>query len=164
MHVRHPVWLQGLGAAGARSFAVLFAMESFTRAIIATVIPLQVLKLVGDPEDVSMLFFSVSLVGLCVNFTIPLIVRLLSRRMTYTLGASMLVLAGLSLATGTLATTALGMLLRVFGVSCFAVCLSLYILDYLKGRELNELEPLRLVFAATAWTAWPPAFAPSPAL
>lgn len=155
MHVRHPIWLQGLAAPGAGSFALLFALESATRALLATVIPLQVLALLEDPQAVSVVFFATAFCGLCLNFTIPLLVRLVSRRFTYSLGAVSLIAAAASMAAETLFSTALGMLLRVFGVACFAVCLNLYILDYIRGRELNRLEPLRLFMAGFAWTLGP---------
>ncbi len=155
MNVRHPVWLQAVGAPGATAFALLFALESTTRALVASVVPLQVLSLIGDPAGVSLVYFLVSGLGLLMNFTIPLLVRLISRRFTYSLGAVASIAAALLLAGETLAGSAAGMLLRAFGAACFAICLNLYILDYIRGRELNRLEPVRLLFAATAWTVGP---------
>lgn len=155
MNVRHPIWLQAVGAPGATSFALLFTLESLTRAIIASVIPLQVLLLVGSPEGVSLVYFVVSGLGLLLNFSVPLLVRLISRRFTYSLGALASTAAALLFAGETLGGSALAMLLRVFGTACFAICLNLYILDYMKGRELNRMEPMRLFFAAAAWTVGP---------
>jgi hypothetical protein len=155
MHVRHPIWLQGLGTPSARAFAVLFALESLTRAILSTVIPLQVFRLLGDSQQVSVVFFAVGVCGLCLNFTIPLIVRLISRRYTYSLGVLCLGLAAILFPYEMTGLTAAAMLLRVFGVACLAICLNLYILDYIKGKDLNRLEPLRLFFAAGAWTLGP---------
>lgn len=155
MNVRHPIWLQAVGAPGATSFALLFALESLTRAIVASVVPLQVLTLIGDPKGVSLVYFVISGLGLALNFAVPLLVRVISRRFTYSLGAVASLAAALLLASESLGGTAAGMLLRVFGTACFAICLNLYILDYIKGRELNRLEPVRLFFAATAWTVGP---------
>lgn len=156
-NVRHPIWLQAVGAPGATAFALLFALESLTRAIVASVIPLQVLALIGDPQGVSLVYFVVSGLGLLLNFSVPLLVRLISRRLTYSLGVVASVGAALLLAGESMAGTAAGMLLRAFSAACFAICLNLYILDYIKGRELNRLEPVRLFFAAAAWTVGPAA-------
>ncbi|WP_085122725.1 MFS transporter [Tistlia consotensis] len=155
MNVRHPIWLQAVGAPGATSFALLFTLESLTRAIIASVIPLQVLTLIGNPKGVSLVYFVVSGLGLMANFLVPLLVRAISRRFTYSLGALASLTAALLFMGEGLGGTALAMLLRAFGTACFAICLNLYILDYIKGRELNRLEPLRLFFAAAAWTVGP---------
>jgi hypothetical protein len=47
------------------------------------------------------------------------------------------------------------MVLRVFGVACLNITLSLYIMDYIQRGELVRSEPLRLTMAAGAWTLGP---------
>src|SRR5687767_8928569 len=39
--VRHPIWLPAVRPAGARTFATLYGLESFARASVASVIPIQ---------------------------------------------------------------------------------------------------------------------------
>jgi len=155
MYFRPPVWPMALGQPGAQSFALLFAFESFARATISTVVPLQVLDVTGDPQNTSTLLFFMALIGISGNLAVPLLVRVLSRRFTFTLGCLMLVATAFSFAEHTLASTALGLFLRVFSASCSIVCLNLYILDHLHGRELNKIEPLRLFLAGFAWTLGP---------
>jgi hypothetical protein len=41
IHVRHPMWLEALSRPGIGAFTLLFTIESFARATLATVIPLQ---------------------------------------------------------------------------------------------------------------------------
>lgn len=41
MHVRYPIWLRRADRPGARVFAFMFALEAITRAMLATIIPLQ---------------------------------------------------------------------------------------------------------------------------
>ena len=36
IHVRHPIWLEGVARPGIGTFAFLFAIESFARAILVT--------------------------------------------------------------------------------------------------------------------------------
>ncbi|MEJ1995982.1 MAG: MFS transporter [Limibacillus sp.] len=155
LNVRHPVWMHSLGAPGARSFALLAALDAMTRAILATVLPLQVLAVMGSPADLSKLYLIVSLLGLIGNFFIVPLTGLISRRWTYTLGMVCLLIAAPSIASASLMGVAAGMLLRVFGTAVGAVCLNLYVLDHIRGRELNDMEPLRLLFAASAWTIGP---------
>ena len=61
MHVRHPIWLKRLGTPGAESFAILFAFESFSRALLASVIPLEALQLLGSARAWQTLWRSVYL-------------------------------------------------------------------------------------------------------
>ena len=48
--VRHPIWLPAVRPAGARTFATLYAMESFARATIASVIPIQAYELLRNEQ------------------------------------------------------------------------------------------------------------------
>ncbi|MCG8593025.1 MAG: MFS transporter [Kiloniellales bacterium] len=155
MHVRYPIWLRRVDRPGARVFAVLFALESLSRALLVTVVSLQALALLKDARDVSLAFALVGVTGLLASFTIPIVVRLLARRFTYTLGALLLVAAAGALATLTLPGQIAGMLFRVYGASCLAVTTSLYIMQYINKKDLTRSEPLRLQFSALAWTLGP---------
>jgi len=155
MHVRYPIWLRRVDRPGARVFAVLFALESLSRALLLTVVSLQALALLGDARDVSLAFTLVGMTGLLASFTIPFVVRRLTRRFTYTLGALLLVAAAGLLATLTLPGQIAGMLFRVYGASCLAVTTSLYIMQYINKKDLTRAEPLRLQFSALAWTLGP---------
>lgn len=50
MHVRHPIWLQRLGTPNGKAFAVLFTLESFSRSLLASVIPLEAWDLLGSGD------------------------------------------------------------------------------------------------------------------
>jgi hypothetical protein len=47
------------------------------------------------------------------------------------------------------------MVVRVFGVACLNITLSLYIMDYIQRGDLVRSEPLRLTMSAGAWTLCP---------
>lgn len=155
VHVQHPVWLSVVREPGAVAFAILFAWESLARATLATVIPLQAFALLGSAQRVSLLYFGVGLCGVAGSFLIPGLVRRIRRRLVYSLGAVLLAGAAGSLASGTLAGQAVGMMLRVLGTACLATCLNLYIMDYIERRQLIRSEPLKMFFAAGAWTVGP---------
>ncbi|MDJ0972237.1 MAG: hypothetical protein QNJ06_20250, partial [Kiloniellales bacterium] len=67
MHVRYPIWLRRVDRPGARVFAVLFALESLSRALLVTVLSLQALALLGDARDVSLAFTLVGVTGLLAS-------------------------------------------------------------------------------------------------
>ncbi len=136
-------------------FAILYGVECYARAILATVITLQALHLFENARDVSLLFSTVGIIGLAASFTIPTMIRHLSRRWVYTLGALLVLIATLALATATQQGQALGMLLRVYGTACLNITLSLYILQYIRRAELTVSEPRRLQYGAFAWVIGP---------
>ncbi|TPN44836.1 MFS transporter, partial [Mesorhizobium sp. B1-1-7] len=53
-HVRHPIWLPALKAADARTFASLYAVESFARATVSSVIPIQAYEILHNEQMVSL--------------------------------------------------------------------------------------------------------------
>jgi MFS family permease len=155
MHVRYPVWLRVVDRPGAIVFASLFAVESFARAVLSTVITLQALALFETTRDVSLIFSLVGVTALAASFAIPRLVRRLSRRWVYSLGGGLLIVAAALLATVSETGQVAGMLVRVFATACLSVTASLYIMQYINRRDLTRSEPLRLQFSALAWTAGP---------
>lgn len=148
-------WLPVEHRRGALAFATLFALESFARALAATVISIQAYELLKDNQKVSVLFTLVGIGGLCATVTIPLIIRVTARRWVYSSGAVLLMLAGVLLATHTLAGQATGMFLRIFGTACLNITLSLYIMEHIRKQDLVKSEPLRLALSTASWTIGP---------
>ena len=154
-HVHFPVWLGGLSRAGGASFIALFMFETLTRATIVTVLPLQALALTGDAAAVSTLYFSVGLVGLFGTLTVPLLVRRLRRRWVITLGLICAMVSVPLFAQQTLPTLIAGMLIQLYGLSCTAICLNLYVLDHIPRRSFTRFEPMRMLFSGGAWVIGP---------
>jgi MFS family permease len=152
VHVRHP-FLTSAGAArpGVWTFSLLFFLESVARASLVTVLPLTAYGLFGSKEAVSLAYTGVSLVALGFTFAIPAIVRRVSRRWAYTLGAGLLAFYAVLLALDAAPALVLGMFCRTAGAAMLNVTLSLYIMDNIGKRELTRSEPLRLAVATLAW-------------
>jgi MFS family permease len=156
MHDEVPIWLKTVTTPGAVVFAIMFALESLARSTLWTIVPLQAFELLQhNARDVSILNFCVSISGLVGSFTIPMLIRRFRRRWVYSLGISLTILAAGLLATGTLFGQAGGMLARAFGGAASNIALSLYIMDYIRKRDLVHAEPLRLTLGAVAWAAGP---------
>lgn len=141
--------------AGAYTFALLFAVESFVRALNSTVVSLQAYDILGSSQKVSMLSTSVSITVLAVTLMLPHVLGNLRRRWAYTLGVVLLMLASLALATHALPGQAAGMLMRNTGAAILNITLSLYILDHIRRSELSRAEPLRLSLSTFSWMSGP---------
>jgi MFS family permease len=155
MHVRQPIWLQRISMPGADAMAILFTFESFSRALLISLVPLEAYRILGDAGAVSLLFFLGSAAGLGANFAVPWLVRQVGRRWVYTVGAVLLFAAPIVLAGGSLPTQAFGMVLRALGVVSLGICLNLYIMDHVDRRDFGRSEPKRIFYSAGAWTLGP---------
>ncbi len=154
-HVRHPIWLRQVRPAGARTFASLYTMESFARATIASVIPVQAYEILQSEQAVSVLYTAVSLLGLSVTLFMPMLIRRFARRWVYTAGACLLAVGSLFFVIDTLLGQALGMLCRVMGASALSITLNLYIMDHIRKTEFIRSESLRMAWSTFAWTGGP---------
>lgn len=155
MSETEPVWLKAVSRPGAVVFAIMFTLESFARALLAALIPLQAYALLQETRNVSVLYTLVGLTGLASSFAIPFLIRRVRRRWVYTIGLLVLMGAAGALATHTLTGQVAGMLLRAFAVAAVNIALSLYVLDHIRRKDLVRSEPLKLMFSTGSWTLGP---------
>ncbi len=153
--VRHPIWLPAVRPAGARTFATLYAFESFARATVSSVIPIQAYEILQNKQGVSILYTLVALLGLSATLFMPLLIERLSRRWVYTIGVCFLALGSVFFVTHTLSGQIAGMLLRVMGASALAITLNLYIMDHIRKADVMQSESLRMAMSMAAWTGGP---------
>ena len=153
--VRHPIWLPAVRPAGARTFASLYGLESFARASVASVIPIQAYDLLKDEQSVSLLYTLVAILGLSATLFMPMLIERFSRRWIYTAGVVSLATGSALFLTETLAGQVFGMLARVMGASALSITLNLYIMDHIRKTQFIQAESLRMAWSMLGWTAGP---------
>ena len=153
--IHSPVWLIPVTTAGSYSFAVLFVLETFSRAILVAVVPLLAFELFGDAQGVSMFYFSVSIAGLLCTLAIPWLVQRLRRRSVLSISVFLLCASAPVLAHQTMVGLIFGMVLHVAGAATLSICLNLYVLDNIRPKVLTRFEPLRMLFVGAAWVVAP---------
>ena len=154
-HVRHPVWISTAPGQAAWAFAMLFFVESLARASVATVLPLHAYALFGSKETVSWVYTSVAFFALTVSFAIPFMIRFLSRRWSYTVGAASVAVCGVLLTLDSQVGQIGAMFARTFGAATLNITLNLYIMDHIRKTDLVHSEPLRYAVSTLAWVASP---------
>ena len=102
-----------------------------------------------------MLSTSVSFSVLATTLLLPLLLGGLRRRWAYSLGAFLMALAALALASHTIEGQWAGMYFRNCGAAIFNVTLALYILDHIKRQDLTRAEPIRLSLSTFSWMTGP---------
>ena len=120
-----------------------------------TVIPLQALRLLGDAQRVSLLYFVVSSVAVAGSLTVPVLLRGLPRRAVFAIGVTAQIGCMPMLASEWVPLFAAGMALQVVGIAAAEITLNLYVLDHIPRRELIRFEPLRLFYAGIGWMVGP---------
>ncbi|HUI16477.1 MAG TPA: MFS transporter [Alphaproteobacteria bacterium] len=148
-------WIAVLARRKATIFASLFFLSAVAQTILLTVVPLEAFRLLGGARAVSLLYFSVGIAGLLGRFGIPWLARLIRRRFVFTLGALLLVVAAMLLASETLSGLLFGLALNTFAFACIEVALNLYVLDHIPRHELGRFEPTRIFASALPWTLGP---------
>jgi MFS family permease len=136
-------------------FAGLFFISTLARAMLISVLPLQSLALLGDAQQVSLLYFSVSIGGICASVCVPLVVRLLGIHVTF-LGAMLaMALSVLLLSKELLWVFTVGFFCHAFAIAMTEVSLSLYVMHRISRRELSRFEPLRFLSLVAALAIGP---------
>jgi MFS family permease len=130
-------------------------VESVSRASIAGVVPIQAYDLLKDEQRVSVLYFTVGILGLAATLCAPVVYRRIPRRYVYTAGGLLLIAACICFATNTLPGQAMGLFFRTFASSTLAITLSLYIMEFIPKDGLVRSESLRLSLSTFAWTLGP---------
>ena len=140
---------------GAFAFALLFAVESVSRASMLSVVPIQAYDLLQDEQRVSVFYFVIGSLGMCATLCAPILFQRFPRRYVYTGGALLLVAASAFFAMHTLPGQAIGLFLRILAASTLAITLNLYIMEYIPKHRLVRSESLKLTLGTLAWTLGP---------
>ncbi len=152
---RRPEGLLQLDPDVGTGLARLSALEGFSRSIMVGVVPLVAFQALGSKEAVSYVFFGGAVITLLFTLNIGRLEQRLQRRWVMMLGAAFLLVAAamFTVVEGPLLGLAIG--LRSAEASIFAVCLSLYIMDYIGKTELTVVESRRMLYSGGAWFIGP---------
>jgi MFS family permease len=135
----------------------MYALDSAARALTATVIPLHAYsiykQIAADNADsyVGTTYSAVAMVSFFGTFLTPFVIHRLGRNATYYIGILACVIGMAGLATSTIPGLGLGMLGRALSGVIGAVCLILFIVDFIPRTNLVRSETLRLFASCLAW-------------
>jgi MFS family permease len=155
LEIRFPMWLRVVDRPGAREFAVLSAVEAFSRAVIAGVIPLQAYALLVEARTISLVYAGVGIVAFAASFMVPLVLLVARRKWVFTAGTLCMVAAPLLMLAGEALPFVTALQVRALAVVCVNIALNLYILDYIRRRDFVASEPKRLAFLGISWFVGP---------
>ena len=128
--------IDSVGIRGSTVFASLFCLTAFAQTILLAVIPLEALRLLGDVQLISILYFGVGLVGFLGRLGVPSLVRVIRRPWVFTLGATTVIASLPLLASDSTEGFAIGLAINVLAFTSIEVILTLYVLDQIPRHEL----------------------------
>lgn len=155
MEIRFAMWLRVVERPGAREFAVLSAVEAFSRAVIAGVIPLEAHALLVEAQTISLAYAGVGLVAFSTSFMVPLVLLKVRRKWIFSAGTLCMVAAPLLMLLSQALPFVTALQVRSLAVVCVNIALNLYILDYIRRKDFVASEPLRLAFLGISWFVGP---------
>ena len=144
-----------MATAGSPAFLILFMFETMSRATVVAVVPLLALKLLGDAQSVSVLYFLVGTIGLLGSLAVPWLVGFVPRRWALTLGLGCVIASAPLLASQTLAGLIVGLVVQLYGAATASICLNLYVLDHIPRKAFSHFEPMRMLFVGAGWMIGP---------
>jgi len=149
------MWLRVVGRPGAREFAVLSAVEAFSRAVIAGVIPLEAHALLVEARTISLVYAGVGIVAFATSFMVPLVLLVVRRKWIFSAGTLCMVAAPLLMLMSQALPFITALQVRSLAVVCVNIALNLYILDYIRRKDFVASEPMRLAFLGISWFIGP---------
>lgn len=155
MEIRFPMWLRVVERPGAREFATLSAVEAFSRAVIAGVIPLEAHDLLQEARNISLVYAGVGIVAFSTSFMVPLVLLAIRRKWIFTAGVLCMVIAPMLMLMSKSVPFVTALQVRSLAVVCVNISLNLYILDYIRRKDFVAAEPLRLAFLGISWFIGP---------
>jgi MFS family permease len=140
---------------GAVVFAMLFLFDSMARSLLSGVLPAVGYEMLGSKSTVSAMFLSAGAGGAVASLFIPWMLHHIKPRWLYTAAATLLMVSAGLFMLGGAAWFAAGLFLRSFAAACLLNLLNLYIMTYIKRKDLARSEPVRTFFSGIAWSGGP---------
>lgn len=138
-----------------KSFIAFFFVQTLSRGVLLSVIPLQALDLMSNAQRVSVLFFAVSLGGIVAALVTPTVIRQAGVYRTFLIATGAMVLSLIALASFDAWLFTAGLFLHIIAIAAAEVTMSLYVLDRVPRRDFQRFEPWRMLFTVLALTIGP---------
>ncbi len=136
-------------------FAGLFFVQTFSRGILLSVIPLQALALMENAQRTSTLFFVASIAGILTALGIPKIISKVGTYPSFLCGSALMFVSAVLLSFEEPVLFVAGLFFHVSSVVWIEITFTLYVLARIPRRELTRFEPLRMFASILALTIGP---------
>lgn len=144
-----------VGGAEGEQIARLSGLEGLTRSVMVGSVPIAAFDRLGSTMAVSLAFAVGSGASMIGTLWIDRFERRIGRRWVLTAGVVAVIVAALMFAFGPPWTIPVAIFLRALHSSIFAICVALYVMDYIGKTAIVRVETRRTMYVAVAWLAGP---------
>ncbi|MEM7070132.1 MAG: MFS transporter [Pseudomonadota bacterium] len=135
--------------------AFLYAIENLGRAMLATTLALFGLEVMGSTQDMSLALFGSSVISLIFMLCSGILIRLLSRKIVFTLGCVFTLIAMSCYLLETPLSFFIGSAFRACAGGFTLICISLYTLDFIPKDKMPKAESRKILFSGLVWVCAP---------
>jgi MFS family permease len=135
--------------------AGLFFVQTMSRGILLSVLPLQAFAILGDAQLTSALYFAISIGGILGSLVMPLVIRKIGNYRSFLLSSAAMLVSSVLLSFEQISYFSIGLFSHTFAIASVEVSLTLYVLAQVPRRDLTRFEPLRIVSLVLALTIGP---------
>jgi ACDE family multidrug resistance protein len=136
-------------------FAGLFFVQTMSRGILLSVLPLQAYAILGDAQLTSTLFFAVAVGGILGSLFMPIIIRKIGNYRSFILSCAAMLLSAVLLSFDQVVYFSVGLFSHTFAIASVEVSLTLYVLARIPRRQMTRFEPMRIFSLVMALTIGP---------
>ncbi len=136
-------------------FAGLFFVQTLSRGILLSVIPLQALVIMENAQRTSTLLFVVSIASILTALGMPKVISKIGIYRSFLCGSAAMFASALLLSFEEPYLFVAGLFLHVSSVVSIEISFTLYVLARIPRRELTRFEPLRMFASVFALTIGP---------
>ena len=136
-------------------FAGLFFVQTMSRGILLSVLPLQAFAILGNAQRTSTLFFLVSVGGILASLIMPWAIQRMGNYRAFLVGCAAMLFSAVLLVSERVVWFSMGLFFHTFSIAAIEVSLTLYVLALIPRREMTQFEPLRIVSLVLALTIGP---------
>jgi MFS transporter, ACDE family, multidrug resistance protein len=135
--------------------AGLFFVQTLSRGVLLSVIPLQALSIFGDAQKISVLFFVMSVSGVLAALAMPLVIRQIGPYRSFLFGSVLMFISATLLFFEDPVYFSIGLFFHIFSIAAIEVTLTLYMLAQIPRSQLTHFEPWRIFASVFALTIGP---------
>jgi MFS family permease len=125
--------------------AGLFFVQTMSRGILLSVLPLQAFAILGNAQLTSTLYFAISAGGILGSLIMPVVIQTIGNYRSFLLGCAAMLLSSVLLSFNQIIYFSIGLFSHTFAIAAVEVSLTLYVLARVSRREMTRFEPMRMV-------------------
>lgn len=140
---------------GLYTLAALAGIESISRGIVSTAVPLVLYRVFANSQTVTEVYFVAGIVSFAISLCTPTLSRFIRRRILYSAAIISVFVGGLCALIGSPVSLAAAVIASTTGTALIAITFNSYVLDNIGRSELAKFESIKIACSGFGLTVGP---------